>query len=92
MVTLVVGLLLSTYLLFDPAIWLQHFMQLTYLSLGFKILLFGLALGGFACSWFGERYALPRLAKLIGTAKERLRPNQRKRRKQYKLLQLEMRI
>ncbi|KAI9887777.1 MAG: hypothetical protein M1823_000418 [Watsoniomyces obsoletus] len=88
-VTLVVALLVSLYLLLDPAAWVQRLMQLTYLSPEFKIFLLLLALGGFACSWLAEKYLLPILAKLIGRAKDRSRPPPPKL---YKQLQLEMRI
>ena len=67
-------------------------MQLTEMSMGFRLYLFALALIGFGVSWFGEKMALPLLAKLIGWAKQRLRPKYRKTRKQYKLLQAEMRM
>ena len=93
-VTLAVTLLLSTYMLFDPALWLQRFMQLTDISSGFSVFLFGLALVGFGCSWVGEKYVLPRLAKLIGRVKQWRQPKHQRmrRRKRYKLLQEEMRV
>ncbi|KAI9677560.1 MAG: hypothetical protein M1817_006514 [Caeruleum heppii] len=91
-VTIVVTFLFATYLLLDPALWLQRFMQLTYLSRAFKLYLLMLALGWFACSWLAEKYVLPRLAKVVGRAKQRLRPKHQHQRKQYKLLQEEMRL
>ncbi|KAI9850692.1 MAG: hypothetical protein M1838_005256 [Thelocarpon superellum] len=91
-VTIVVGLLLSTYLLFDPAQWLQNFMQLTEMSMRFRTVLLLLALAGFACSWAGERTYFPRLAKWIGQATQWLYPKYRRKRKLYKLLQEEMRL
>ncbi|KAI9841929.1 MAG: hypothetical protein M1837_000315 [Sclerophora amabilis] len=91
-VTIVVTLLLSTYMLFDPAAWLQQFMQLTDMSMNFKLFLVALIVGGFACSWIAEKHMLPRLAKLIGRARQRLRPTHRKKRKLYKVLMDEMRI
>ena len=91
-VTIVVGLLLSTYLLFDPARWLQRLMQLTDTSMEFKAFLLGLAMLGFGCSWMGEKFVLPRLAKRIGWAKQRLRPWHRQKRKQYKVLLEQMRL
>jgi cation-transporting ATPase 13A3/4/5 len=60
--------------------------------MGFRLFLFGLALAGFGVSWVGEKIAFPRLAKVIGRAKQWLRPKSRKARKQYKLLQTEMRM
>ncbi len=88
-VTLVVALLVSLYLLLDASTWVQRLMQLTYLSPQFKVFLLLLALGGFACSWLAEKYLLPVLAKFIGRAKDRSRPRPPKL---YKQLQLEMRI
>ncbi len=81
--------LVSTYLLFNPTVWMQRFMQLTYLSRDYKIFLLVLAIFGFGCSWVAEKALLPRLAKRIGKIKERYRPKQRKL---YKMLQDEMRV
>ncbi|KAI9750468.1 MAG: hypothetical protein M4579_006458 [Chaenotheca gracillima] len=91
-VTIVVTLIISTYMLFDPAVWLQRFMELTDMSMNFKLFLVVLAVGGFACSWIAEKHVLPRLAKVIGKANQKLRPSHRKKRKLYKTLLEEMRI
>lgn len=91
-ITMVVALLASSYMLFDPAQWLYKLMQLTDMSLNFKIFILVLAIGGFLCSYLAERFAFPRLARLVGRMKARLRPNKQKKRKQYKVIQEAMRI
>lgn len=90
--TIVVTLLFSTYMLFDPMVRLRKFMQLTSMPMDFKVFLFILALVGFGLSWIAEKRVLPRLARMIGTASEKLRPKYRKKRKLYKMLAEEMRI
>lgn len=89
---MVVALLISTYMLFDPAKWVYDLMQLTFMSLDFRVFILVLAVGGFLCSYLAERFAFPRLAKFIGTMKTRLRPKKQKQRKQYKVVQEAMRI
>lgn len=89
---MVVALLISTYLLLDPAEWLYNLMGLTFISNQFKIFLIVLAIGGFFCSYAAEKYLFPPMAKLIGKAKQALRPNKPKKRKEYKLIQDSMRF
>ena len=84
-ITMVVTLLISTYMLFDPAHWLVHLMQLTFLSDRFEIFLVVLAIGGFACAYGAERYVFPHLAKIIGQARRSMRPERQKKRKKYKI-------
>ena len=91
-VTMVVSLLLATYMLFDPAHWLYDLMQLTYLPHYFKVFLLALAIGGFAVSYVAERFMFPPLARLIGKANTKLRPSRKKRRKEYKVVAEEMRF
>ena len=91
-VTLVVALLFSTYLLLDPARPLANFMQLTDIALNFKLFIIILALGGFACAWVAERRVFISVARMIGKAHDGLWPHRRKQRKQYKLLSEKMRI
>ncbi len=88
-VTIVVAFLFSSYLLFDPAQWLYNFMQLTSLSMGFRIFLLSLAIIGFATSWFSEKYLLPYVARMIGKVLGQRHPKQRKR---YKIVLDEMRF
>ena len=90
-ITMVVALLISTYMLFDPAHWLVDLMRLTYMSDKFEIFLVVLGLGGFACSYGAERYFFPQLARTIGRVKEWARPG-RKKRKQYKSILENMKV
>lgn len=76
---MVVALLISTYMLLDPADWLYDLMQFTYISPSFKTFVVVLAVGGFACSYLMERYIFPPLAKWIGQANARLRPKYQKK-------------
>ena len=85
-VTIVVTLLVASYMLFDPALWVCHLMQLTRMSMGFKVWLFALAVGSFGIAYIAERQFFPKLARLIGKLIRRLRPNKPKKRKQYKIL------
>lgn len=64
-------------------------MQLTFLSESFKGLVFAVAMGGFLTSWIAERKLLPGLARMLGRAYPYLRPNYRKKRRQYKVLREE---
>lgn len=79
-------------MLLDPAEWLYNLMGLTPISTNFKIFLIVLALGGFLCSYTAEKYLFPPLAKLIARLKKTLRPNNPKKRKEYKLIQESMRF
>ncbi|KAL9011027.1 MAG: hypothetical protein Q9173_004097 [Seirophora scorigena] len=85
-VTIVVALLFSSYMLFDPAAWLASFMQLTDMTAGFKVFILVLALGGFACAWIAEQRAFLWLARRVGKTTDNVWPHSRKRRKQYKTL------
>ena len=89
--TIAVALLITSYMLFDPAQWLVKFMQLTELSINFRIFLLVLAVGSFALAWLSEKYVFPTLAKFIGRMQGRLRPKKQKKRKEYKLLAEKMR-
>jgi cation-transporting P-type ATPase 13A2 len=90
-VTIVATLLFSSYMLFDPAVWLASFMQLTSMALDFRIFILVLGCAYFCFAWFAEKYFLPRLAKDLGIAKERL-GKMPKRRRAYKVIQEKMRI
>ena len=79
-------------MLLDPGAGLAQFMQLTYLSLKFKIFILVLVAGGFACSWIAERKVFLWLARVIGKTHDRIWPHRRKKRKQYKLLHEKMRM
>jgi cation-transporting ATPase 13A3/4/5 len=89
-VTIVVALLISLYMLFDPARWLSDFMDLTEMSLDYEAFLLALAAAGFVAAYLAERYLFPSMAKWVGQLKLRLRPSQPKKRKQYKLIAEEL--
>jgi len=90
-VTIVVALLFSSYMLFDPAESFAKFMQLTHMSVGFKLFVLVLAIGGFACAWIFERRVFLLLARAMGKIHDRLWPHWQKQRKKYKVLLEEMR-
>ena len=79
-------------MLLDPGVWLAKFMQLTEMSVNFKIFILILALGGFACAWVAERYIFLWLAGFLGRIHDKTWPQRRKKRKQYKVLLDQMRM
>ncbi|RDW89391.1 cation-transporting ATPase-1 [Coleophoma cylindrospora] len=89
-VTIVVTLLFSSYMLFDPSEGLASFMQLTKMPWDFKIFILVLGIGYIALAWVAENYLLPRLAKFLGLVKQYL-TKQPKQRKAYKLILEKMR-
>lgn len=91
-VTILVTLIVTGYMLFDPAKWLTDLMQLTYMSTGFKIFLLVLGLGNFVVAYIGEKFVLPGVAKWIGHVKVKINPKWRKKRKEYKLIAEGMRL
>ncbi|KAE8348877.1 hypothetical protein BDV28DRAFT_164004 [Aspergillus coremiiformis] len=86
----VVDLIISCYMLFEPSRLVTNIMQLTFLSKGFTISLFALAVGSFVFSWIAERALFPKLARVLGRAYILLQPGHRKKRRQYKVLLEEM--
>ncbi|PBP20539.1 hypothetical protein BUE80_DR008644 [Diplocarpon rosae] len=60
-VTIVVALLFSSYLLFDPSEGLAKFMQLTMMDRDFKFFVLILGIGYIALAWTAENYLFPRL-------------------------------
>ena len=80
-------------MLLDPANWLGKLMEITYMSLNFKILLLALALVGFATSWTSERQIFPPLARFLGSVRTKLQPGRQKtKKKEYKRLLIDMQI
>lgn len=92
MVTIVATSLFSTYMLFDPGAWLANLMQLTEMSVDFKVFVLVLALGGLACAWTAERRVFLWLARLLGKMHNTLWPHRRKVQKEYKRVLKEMRM
>lgn len=91
-ITIVAAVLFSMYMLLDPGAGLTRFMQLTFLSINFKISILVLATGGFLCAWVAERKVFLLLAKAVGVVHDRIWPDRRKKRKVYKLLLEKMRM
>ena len=87
-----IALGISSYMLLDPAQWVEQMLQLTFMSNGFKVFIIALAMGGFVCAYGSERFVLPTLAKFVGRTKDRLFPKRRKKRKEYKLILESMQI
>jgi cation-transporting P-type ATPase 13A2 len=79
------ALLISSYLLLDPAPWLYTAMELTYTSPLFKLSMLVLATAGFAASFGGEKFLFPRLARVLGRCRTQLSWRV-KRRKAYKVI------
>ena len=77
-------------MLFRPSQWVLQVMQLTFMSDGFKGWLLALSLGAFSVAWIAEKNVFPYLARFLGDANTRLRPNYRKKRREYKVLREEM--
>lgn len=73
-------------MLFSNYRWLNGFMNITHLSLGFEAFLLILAAGAFAVSYVSEKTFFPQLARLLGAAKTAIRPGSAKKRKQYKII------
>lgn len=91
-VTIVATSLFSAYMLFDPSAWLVSIMELTTMSVYFKVFLLVLALGGLACAWIAERYVFLWVGCLIGNLHDALWPHRSKKRKGYKVLLESMRM
>jgi hypothetical protein len=66
-------------------------MQLTDMPIPFRLFVLVLGLGYLVVSWMSENYVLPRLAKLVGQAKQWLGRSP-KQRKMYKVIGERMQI
>jgi len=91
MVTITTTLLISLYLVLYPAHWLKHLMKLTNVSWDFKMFIIALGVAYLVAGWLGEKYIFPRVSKLIGTVKTGV-TKKAKQRKEYKVIQEQMRI
>jgi cation-transporting ATPase 13A2 len=91
-ITMVVALLLSTYMLFDPADWLFDLMDLTDMPNAFKGFLLALGIGYFACAYTSEQLVFPQRATLVGETRKRMFPKSQKKRKEYKIIMESMRF
>lgn len=90
--TIMFALIITCYMLFDPAKWLTKLMELTPMSVSFKVFLLVLGLGNFFVAYAGEKYVLPILARWIGLAKVKMNPKWKKKRKEYKLIKEDMKL
>lgn len=90
-ITMLVALAISSYMLFDPAPWLTGLMELTWMSINFRLIVLVLGGGYFVCSYVAERLVLPRLAAGLGRLNQRV-SGRRKKRKEYKVILDEMRV
>lgn len=81
-ITMVITLMISTWMLFGPADWLFDLMELTPMSMSFKVFLLALAAAGFGVSYTSEKFIFPSLAKGIGKVKGK----NGKKRKEYKVI------
>ncbi|PSN71127.1 P-type ATPase-like protein [Corynespora cassiicola Philippines] len=91
-VTMLITLIITGYMLFDPAKWIVHLMELTYMDTSFKVFILALGLGNFALAYMSEKFVFPGLAKWIGVAKVKINPKWKKKRKAYKEILESMRI
>lgn len=89
--TISITLAITIYLVAGPAAWLRELMQLTAVAWDFKFCIFGLGLAFLAIAWIGENYVFQRLARAIGSARQTL-TRQTKKRKEYKVILDRMRI
>ncbi|KAK4164861.1 vacuolar cation-transporting ATPase YPK9 [Cladorrhinum sp. PSN259] len=84
-VTISITLAISLFMIGGSAQWLTKFMQLTYTSWDFKLIMVGLGVLYFGLAWFGEHFVFQKLARLIGRAKMAFTQKPKKR-KEYKLI------
>ncbi|KAI1312868.1 hypothetical protein F5Y03DRAFT_339520 [Xylaria venustula] len=83
--TILFALAIVLYMIFTPAHWLRKLMQLTRISLSFKITLLVLGLVYLVLAWMGENYLFQPLARAFGKAKHSLTKTA-KQRKEYKVI------
>ncbi|KAI0408156.1 hypothetical protein F4802DRAFT_605184 [Xylaria palmicola] len=91
MTTIVLALAIVIYMVFTPAHWLRKLMQLTHISVSFKILLLILGVAFLVLAWIGENYVFQPLARALGNAKYAL-TRTAKQRKEYKIIYERMQI
>ena len=84
-------LAISSYILFDPADWLFDLMELTEMSVDFRLFILALAAGSFSASYIAEKQLFQPLAAAIGKLRVKL-GGEKKKRKEYKVILEGMRI
>ncbi|KAL2163138.1 hypothetical protein VTH06DRAFT_6974 [Thermothelomyces fergusii] len=87
--TVAITLGISLVMVISPPAWLSSFMQLTYLSWDFELVITGLGALYFVVAWTGEHLLFQSLARLIGRLKVSVL-KRTKVRKQYKVIQEQM--
>lgn len=91
-VTIAATILFSLYMLLDPGTWLADLMDLTRISIYFKLFILILALAGFVCAWVAEKHVFRWITRLVGEMHDTIWPQHRKIRKQYKKILQDMRV
>lgn len=89
MATMVIALAVTLYMVLGPVKWVRHLMQLTHMSLDFRILIIAIGAAYLCLAWAGEMHVFQRLARMIGRAKQAVARSPKKR-KQYKTIQERM--
>jgi cation-transporting ATPase 13A3/4/5 len=84
-------LAISSYILFDPADWLFDLMELTWMSVDFRLFILALAASSFSISYFAEKQLFQPMAAAIGKLRVKL-GGEKKKRKEYKIILEGMRI
>jgi hypothetical protein len=92
MITVVIGIAATTFMIFFCPRWLSDLMQLTRMPAKFKLWLVSAALVGFGVSMIGEEYVLPKIARAIGSKKPSIVGGAGRQRKKYKILERQMRF
>ena len=63
----------------------MRFMDLTYLSVPFKVFILVLAMGGFVSAYIVEQYVSVWLSRQVGVVHDWVWPSRKKKRKEYKV-------
>lgn len=87
--TILSSLIVTIYMILSPAHRIKKIMQLTSMSLDYKLFLIGLGLVYFLLAWVYEKHMGMHLARILGRAKERI-TGKAKKRKMYKLIKESM--
>lgn len=82
---------ITVYMVLGPSHALHHAMQLTHMSMDFKLEILGLGAAFLAVSWLSEHYVFHKAAKAIGWARFAI-TKEPKKRKEYKVIQERMKI
>ncbi|KAF5026028.1 hypothetical protein F66182_1883 [Fusarium sp. NRRL 66182] len=83
--TVLVALLITVYMVLMPARWVTNLMQLTEMSWDYELFLIALGLAYFVVAWAFEHFLALKLAKFIGSAKQRV-TGRTKKHKEYKVI------